>query len=238
MVLLGALVNGIAIILGTLLGRLLRRIPDSMKNTVMNGIGLAIIVLGIQMGFKSGNFLIVILSLVIGAVVGEWIDLEDKFNRAGHWLERRVGSNEPGSIAQGFVTASLVFVVGAMGFLGALDSGIKGNHDILYTKAIMDGFISIILTSTLGMGVLFSAIPVFVYEGAIALLATQITRFVPDVLMNDCITEMTAVGGIMIMAIGLNLLGITKVKVANLLPGILVAVLLVAMIYGYNTYFG
>jgi uncharacterized protein len=231
MVLLGALVNGVTVVFGTLLGRLLRRIPESMKQTVMNAIGLAIIVLGIQMGFKSINFLIVILSLVIGAVIGEWIALEDKFTAAGQWLENRIGSSEPGSISQGFITASLVFVVGAMGILGALDSGIKGNHDILYTKAIMDGFIAIILTTTLGVGVLFSAIPIILYEGAIAIFATQITRFIPDALMNNIISELTATGGIMIAAIGLNLLGITKIKVANLLPGILVAVLLVSLLY-------
>jgi uncharacterized membrane protein YqgA involved in biofilm formation len=234
MVLLGALVNGVAIIIGTMLGKLLERIPESMKNTVMNGIGLAIVVLGVQMGLKSGNFLIVILSLVIGAVAGEWINIEDRFTRAGNWLERRVGAGGQGSISLGFVTASLVFVVGAMAILGALDSGIKGDHQILYTKAIMDGFISIILTSTLGGGVLFSAVPVVLYEGIIALLATQITRFVPEALLNDCIAEMTAAGGIMIMAIGLNLLGITKIKVANLLPGILVAVLLVVLVHGFQ----
>ncbi|WP_379135398.1 DUF554 domain-containing protein [Paenibacillus sp. sgz500958] len=231
MVLLGALVNGITVIFGTLLGRLLRRIPESMKTTVMNAIGLAIIVLGIQMGFKSNNFLIVILSLVIGAVIGELISLEDKFTRVGNWLEKTIGSNEPGSISQGFITASLVFVVGAMGILGALDSGIKGNHDILYTKAIMDGFISIILTTTLGIGVMFSAIPIILYEGAIALFATQISRFMPDELLNQCIAELTATGGIMIAAIGFNLLGMTKIKVANLIPGIVVAVLMVAGLY-------
>ncbi|MEK3902395.1 DUF554 domain-containing protein [Paenibacillus sp. FSL R7-0179] len=234
MVLLGAIVNGIAIIAGTLLGRLLERIPESMKNTVMQAIGLALMLLGVQMGLKSGDFLIVILSLVIGAVAGEWINIEDKFTRAGDWLERRVGAGRRGSISLGFVTASLVFVVGAMAILGALDSGIKGNHEILYAKSIMDGFIAIILTSTLGIGVMFSAIPVVLYQGAIALLATQITRFVPDALLSDCIAEMTATGGVMIIGIGLNLLGITKIKVANLLPGILVAVLLVVLIHNFQ----
>ncbi|MEK4045001.1 DUF554 domain-containing protein [Paenibacillus sp. FSL H8-0048] len=234
MVLLGAIVNGIAIIAGTLLGRLLERIPESMKNTVMQAIGLALMLLGVQMGLKSGNFLIVILSLVIGAVAGEWINIEDKFTRVGDWLERRAGAGGQGSISLGFVTASLVFVVGAMAILGALDSGIKGNHEILYAKSIMDGFIAIILTSTLGIGVMFSAIPVVLYQGAIALLATQITRFVPDALLSDCIAEMTATGGVMIIGIGLNLLGITKIKVANLLPGILVAVLLVVLIHNFQ----
>ncbi len=121
-----------------------------------------------------------------------------------------------------------------MGILGALDSGIRGNHNILFTKAIIDGFISIILTTTLGIGVVFSAIPVVLYEGGIAVFATQINSFVPEELMNQFIVEMTATGGIMISAIGLNLLSIIKIKVANLLPGILVVGVIVSIIYGYG----
>ncbi|WP_028402693.1 DUF554 domain-containing protein [Ectobacillus panaciterrae] len=236
MILMGALVNGIGVSIGTLLGSLLRRIPDSMKDTVMNIMGLAIIVLGVQMGFKSENFLIVILSLVIGAVIGELFALEDKITSLGGWLEKKVGSSKEGSISQGFITGTLIFVVGAMGIIGALDSGIRGNHDVLYTKAIIDAFIALILTTTLGIGVLFSAIPVILYEGSIAIFATQIDRFIPDALMNNFIIEMTATGGIMIIAIGSNLIGITKIKVANLLPGILVTALLVSIIYGFKSY--
>lgn len=121
-----------------------------------------------------------------------------------------------------------------MGILGALDSGIRGNHNILFTKAIIDGFISIILTTTLGIGVVFSAIPVVLYEGGIAVFATQINSFDPKELMNQFIVEMTATGGIMISAIGLNLLSIIKIKVANLLPGILVVGVIVSIIYGYG----
>ncbi|PKG22776.1 DUF554 domain-containing protein [Niallia nealsonii] len=233
MVLLGALANGISVIFGTLLGSLFRRIPDSMKDTVMNVMGLAVIVLGIQMGFKSANFLIVILSLVIGAIIGELLFLENKINQLGNWLEKKLGSSKQGNISQGFVTATLVFVVGAMGILGALDSGIRGNHDILYTKSIMDGFIAIILTTTLGVGVIFSAIPIILYEGLIALFATQINLFIPDSLMNQIIIEMTATGGIMILAIGTNLIGLTKVKVANLLPGIIVSAIIVSILYKF-----
>ncbi len=120
------------------------------------------------------------------------------------------------------------------GILGALDSGISGNHDILFTKAIIDGFISIILTTTLGIGVVFSAIPVVLYEGGIAVFATQINSFVPKELMNQFIVEMTATGGVVISAIGLNLLSIIKIKVANLLPGILVVGVIVSIIYGYG----
>ncbi|MDM5154384.1 DUF554 domain-containing protein [Bacillus sp. DX1.1] len=237
MVILGALVNGICILIGTLFGRLLSSIPESMKGTVMHAIGLAVMVLGLQMGLKGENFLIAILSLVVGAVIGEWLKLEEKLTSLGDWLEKKVGSNGQGSISLGFVTATLIFAIGAMGIIGALDSGIRGNHDVLFTKAIIDGFISLILTTTLGIGVLFSAIPVILYEGAIALFATQIDRFVPEVLMNQFIVEMTATGGIMIFAIGLNLLGIIKIKVANLLPGIFVVAVIVSLMYGYNLYF-
>ncbi|MGA4497946.1 DUF554 domain-containing protein [Bacillus bombysepticus] len=234
MVILGAVVNGICIIFGSLLGKLFSRIPENMKGTIMHAIGLAVTVLGLQMALKSENFLVVILSLVIGTVIGEWLQLEEKLKNLGDWLENKVGSKGKGSISEGFVTATLIFAIGAMGILGALDSGIRGNHNILFTKAIIDGFISIILTTTLGIGVVFSAIPVVLYEGGIAVFATQINSFVPKELMNQFIVEMTATGGIMISAIGLNLLGFIKIKVANLLPGILVVGVIVSIIYGYG----
>ncbi|WP_436374351.1 DUF554 domain-containing protein [Cytobacillus sp. BC1816] len=238
MFLLGTLVNGLLIIIGTLLGKLLHRIPESMKGTVMHTIGLAVMVLGLQMGLKSENFLVVILSLVFGAVIGEYFALEDKLNKLGDWLERKIGSKKgQGSISQGFVTATLIFVIGAMAIIGALDSGIRGDHSVLYTKSIIDGFTSLILTTTLGIGVLFSAFPVMLYEGLIALFATQIDRFVPQLLMDSFIKEMTATGGIMIFAIGLNLTGITKIRVANLLPGIVVTGIIVSVVYFYGIYF-
>ncbi|WP_232696460.1 DUF554 domain-containing protein [Brevibacillus daliensis] len=228
MILLGAIANGVAIIVGTLAGKLIRGIPESMKNTVMHGIGLAVTVLGLQMALKSENILIVIVSLVVGAVLGEWWALENRLTKAGDWLESKIGTKGESSISVGFVTATLIFVIGAMGIIGAMDSGIRGNHDVLYTKAIIDGFISLILTSTLGVGVLFSAVPVILYEGLIALFSKQIDQLVPEIYMNAFITEMTAIGGVMIFAIGLNLADITKIKVANLLPGILVTAVLIA----------
>lgn len=234
MFLLGTLVNGLLIIVGTLLGKLFHRIPEGMKATVMHAIGLAVMVLGLQMGFKSNNFLIVIISLAVGAVIGEYLALEDKLNKLGDWLETKIGSNGKGSISEGFVTATLIFVIGAMAIIGALDSGIRGDHDVLYTKAIIDGFTSIILATSLGIGVLFSAIPVMLYQGLIALFATQIDRFIPQALMDSFILEMTATGGVMILAIGLNLTGLIKVKVANLLPGIVVTLVIVTGIYFYQ----
>lgn len=239
MFLLGTLVNGLLIIIGVIIGKLLNRIPESMRTTVMYAIGLSVIVLGLQMGLKSENFLIVIISLVMGAVFGELMQLEEKLNQLGLWLERKmgsVGSTGKGSIAEGFVTATLIFVIGAMAIIGALDSGIRGDHDVLYTKGLIDGFTSIILTTTLGVGVIFSAIPVMLYQGIIALFATQINTLIPHVLMDQFIVEMTATGGVMIFAIGLNLTGLVKIKVANLLPAIAVTGVIVTILYLYNLY--
>lgn len=234
MALLGTLVNGILIIIGTLIGRCFQNIPDKVKETVMYAIGLAVLMIGLQMGLKSQQFLIVILSLVLGAVIGEFIDLDEKLNKVGKWLEVKLKAKEGNYVAQGFVTATLIFVIGAMAVLGALDSGIRGDHNILYTKGIIDGFTSIVLASTLGIGVIFSAVPVVLYQGTIALFATQITKVVPQELLDFFIVEMTATGGIMIIAIGLNIMGVTKIRVANLLPAIFVVAVLSAIFYYCN----
>ncbi|AST93923.1 MULTISPECIES: DUF554 domain-containing protein [Sutcliffiella] len=231
MVLLGTIVNGLCIIIGTLLGKLLTKIPENTKETVMKVIGLFVLVIGTQMAFKSTQMLIVIISLVIGAVLGEWWDLDGKLNSLGNWLEKRFGNGQEGSISKGFVSATLIFVIGAMAVVGALDSGLRGDHTVLYTKSIIDGFTSIVLTTTLGIGVLFSAIPVMLYQGVIALSATQIDKYVSSELLDLYIFELTATGGVMIMAIGLNLIGLTSIRVANLLPGLLVAALIVTGYY-------
>jgi len=230
MSLLGTIVNGIAIVAGSFLGLFWTRIPDRFKNTILQAMALAVMILGIGMGLKSEQFLIVIASLAVGGALGEWWNLEDKLNAVGKWLETKVGKQDKGSVATGFVTATLVFVVGAMSIVGALDSGLRQQHDVLYTKALIDGFCAILFTSTLGIGVMFSAIPVVLYQGAITLLSTQIEQFVPQELMDALIVEITGTGGIMIVAIGLNLLGVTKIRVANLLPGLLVATILVFII--------
>ncbi|KHF40067.1 DUF554 domain-containing protein [Halalkalibacter okhensis] len=231
MVLTGTLVNGLAIVVAAVVGLLVRNIPEKMKTTTMQGIALAVVVLGIGMTQKSEQFLIVIGSLVIGGIIGEQIDIEERLNRVGAWIETKVGAKEDGAVAKAFVTATLIYVVGAMAILGALDSGLRGDHSVLYTKSLLDGFSALIFTSTLGIGVIFSAIPVVLYQGGIALLATQINQYVPTVLMDSFIVEMTATGGVMIIAIGLNILGILKIRVANLLPSILVVAVLVTAMY-------
>lgn len=224
MVLFGTIVNGLTIIIGAWLGNHFKRISDEMKETVMKAIGLAVIVLGINMALQAEQFLFVILSLAIGAVFGEKWDLEGKLNILGQWLENKMKKKTDGKIAEGFVAATLLFVVGAMGILGALDSGLRNDHSILITKSVLDGFSSIIFAATLGIGVMFSAFPVIIYQGSIALAATFIMEWIPTALMDQMITEITAVGGIMIMAIGLNLLGILKIRVANLLPALLIMI--------------
>ncbi len=225
--LIGTIVNVFAVIFGSLIGLFFTRISDSMKDTVMKGIGLTVIILGLQMGMQSNNFLLVIISIAVGAVLGEIGKLDDQLTKAGNWLEKRFARKT--NISQGFITATLIFCVGAMAVVGALDSGLRGDHSILYTKSLLDGFTAIILTSTLGSGVLFSSIPIFLYQGTIALFASQINRIIPADLLDLFIQEITATGGVMILAIGLNLTGITHIKVANLLPALLVVLLLIPL---------
>lgn len=232
MVLFGALINALLIIIGSLIGRLLKGIPENMKQTVMYAIGIVVIVMGVQMGLESSNFVIIIICIVLGAVVGEWIDIDKWINRLGQMIELKFGSKkQDGSIAQGFVTSTLIFVIGAMGVLGALNSGLQNDHDLLVSKGIIDGFTAVILSATLGIGVILSSIPVVVYQGSIALLATQITRLVPEAALEMFLQEMTAAGGIMIIGIGTNLLGLTKIRVANLLPCLVFVGIVVAIIF-------
>ena len=222
MVLLGTFVNGLCIIIGTLLGLFFTKIPERYKETVMSGVGLAVILIGLQMAFETENIVIVLLSLLTGAIIGEAVHLEDKLEYIGRFIERKFTKpDQESSMAQGFITASLIFVIGALSVIGALDSGLRNDHEVLITKAIIDGFVSLVLTSTLGIGVIFSVIPVVLYEGSIALLATQINRWIPQDMLDLFIVEMTATGGLLIVAIGLNLLKLTKIRVANLLPSLL-----------------
>lgn len=234
MILFGTVVNVILIIIGAIIGRFLHNIPERMKETVMYGIGLAVTVIGIQMTFESTQVLIVIISIVLGAVLGELSNLDGRINQLGVWMESKlpVRENGPG-VAQGFVTATLIFAVGSMAIIGAIDSGLRNDHDVLVMKGIIDGFTAIILSSTLGIGVAFAALPVFLYQSIITLFSTQISRFIPDELLEFFISEMTATGGLMIIAIGLNLIGLTKIRVANLIPGILVVAVVVTIVYAF-----
>lgn len=217
----GTIVNSIAIVVGGIIGMLLKKgIKEDYKSTIMDGIALSVIVIGIAGGISSENIILVISSIVIGAIIGETIGIENKLDDLGNKLQSKFGKGD-GNFSKGFVTASLIYCVGAMAIIGSLESGIQGNHETLFAKSILDGITSILFTSTLGVGVIFAAIPVFIYQGTITLLATS----VKDLLTPEVINEMSAVGGILIMALGINVLGIKKIKVGNLLPAIFIPII-------------
>jgi len=223
MVLYGTLVNGVLIIIGSLLGLIFTKIPEAFKETVMHGVALTVILIGLQMALKTEAIIVVLISLLVGAILGELIQVEKGLNRLGGWIAGKFPTkNKENTLSQGFVTASLIFIIGAMSIVGALDSGLRGNHEILITKGVIDGFTALVLTTTLGIGVLLSVIPVFLYQGVIALLATQIENWVSESFLNGLILELTSVGGILIVAIGLNLLKIVHIRIGNLLPSIIV----------------
>lgn len=228
MVLIGTIINGLAIIIGSILGRFFTNIEAKYKETIVHGVALTVILIGLQMALVVDQIVIVILSIIIGAVIGEKLDLEKHLNKLGERIERKINKQDS-KISQGFITASLIFVVGAMGIVGALNSGLRYDHDLLITKSILDGFTALVLTTTLGIGVIFSAIPVVLYQGSIALLATLIYQWVPTHYLDLFINEMTAIGGLMIIAIGLNMLELTKIRVANLIPALVVVGLIIAL---------
>lgn len=221
---LGTIVNTLAVIVGGTIGLLFKKgLPERLSDTLMKGLGLCTLYIGITGALKGQNTLIIILSIVIGALIGEGIDLDDKLNRLGAFIESKFKKGDGKvTIAEGFVTASLLFCVGAMAIVGSLQSGLTGDHQMLYTKSMLDFVAAIIFASSLGVGVLFSALFVLVYQGAITLLAQWISPF----LSNVVIAEMTCVGSLIIIGLALNMLGITKLKVMNYVPAIFIPILL------------
>lgn len=235
MILTGSIVNGLLIIIGSIFGLFFRNIPNKIKESILIVLGLCVAVLGIQLGITTTNLLVVVISLSVGTMIGEWLDLETRFELASKKVEKLVvKEGEDGKFAQGFVAASLIFVIGSMAIVGSIDSGLKNDHTILITKGFIDGFMSIFLTSTLGIGVMFSSIPVTLYEGFLTLLASLIERFIAPNALNIFIREMSATGGIMILAIGLNIVGITKIRVANMLPSIVIVGIVIAVMYRFT----
>jgi uncharacterized membrane protein YqgA involved in biofilm formation len=217
---LGTIVNALAIVGGSIIGLFFGgRIPEKYNDTVMKSMGLAIILLGLLGGFKvqDQDVLLVIFSLAIGSLIGEYLGIEDKLEDLGKWVEKKAGKSE-GGIAKGFVAASLLYCVGSMAIVGSLESGLVGNHQTLYTKAVLDGITSIAFTSTMGIGVMLSAVAVFVYQGLITLTASFMKVF----LIDEVIRQMSVVGGLLILAIGLNMIEVKRLKVGNMLPGIFI----------------
>ncbi len=221
----GSLVNGAAIIGGSIIGILLHsRFPERIREIIFQALGLGVIIIGIQMSLKVQDILILIFSLLIGGVVGELLRLDTMFEKLAGKLKNAVGSSDTGFV-DGLITASLIFCIGAMAIIGSFEEGIKGDATVLYTKSILDGFASIALASSYGVGVLFSFIPVVIYQGALTLFASSFQEWFSPLIID----QLTATGGLLIIGISLTLLDIKRINLANLLPSLGIVILLTVL---------
>lgn len=216
--LLGTVVNAAAIVLGGVAGFFLGHlIPERVKVLIMQGIALAVLLIGMSMALEAQRVLVVVFSLLIGGVIGELAGIDDWLRRIGAWLEKK-GAHSTSGTARAFVFATLLYGVGAMAVTGALESGLLGTHNTLYVKSVLDGVTSVAFAATMGLGICLSAVPVLLYQGSIALAAGSLQPF----LGPQVISELSGVGGLLILAIGLNLLELKEIKVANFLPAFVV----------------
>ncbi len=232
----GTVLNVVTVLIGGLLGTLLgNRLPERTRHTIMNGLGLMTLVIGVSMGLQSQNILIPMFSVLLGGILGEWWRLEDGLEAVGRWLEdrlgARLGSTSERSLTRAFVTASLVFCVGPMTVLGSIQDGLTGDYQLLAVKALLDGFASLSFAAVLGPGVMLAGLTVLVVQGIIAgaamLLGTtlgEVTRQTPWVI------EMTATGGVLVLGISLLLLDLRRIRVGNLLPAIVIAPVIVVVV--------
>ena len=216
----GTIINAGAIIAGSLIGVFIgARLPEKMRGTVLNGLGLVTSVIGIQMALETKNVLIVLGSLLSGAILGEIMNISDALDRLGRFLQSVTGRGEGSTFSEGFVTASLIFCVGPMAILGSIQDGLSGNYQLLAVKSTLDGFASIAFSASLGWGVAFSALSIFLFQGSITLFAGVFEK----VLTEPMVIEMSATGGIIILGIGLKLLNLKEIRLANLLPALVIA---------------
>ena len=221
---IAVIVNTLTVLIGSTIGLLLKKgIPERITDTLMKGLGLCTIYIGWSGTLEGENTLVLILSMAIGIVIGEGLDLDDKLNRFATGIENRFKKGEDKiSLAEGFVTASLLFCVGAMTIVGSLQAGLSGDYEMLYTKSVLDLISSMVFASSLGIGVMLAGVFVFIFQGAIVLLA----QFVAPFLTDAVIAEMICSGSLVIFALGLNIVGITKLKVLNFLPAIFLPIVL------------
>lgn len=218
---IGVIANSAAIIIGVLVGLLLKKfIPKEVGDEIFKAIGLGILLIGLSGALKSDNLTLVIASIAIGTFVGTLIDLDKKMNDFGKKVEKRFVKDDSSTFAKGFVNSSILFCSGAMAILGSFEAGISSNYEILFFKSLIDGISSIFLTMTYGVGVLLSSVATFIYQGFFTLTSAYLAPFITDAML----VEISAVGNLMIAAIGFNLIGASKIKIANLLPGVLVPV--------------
>lgn len=219
---IGTLVNAAAILVGSIIGLIIHaHLSDRIKNIVFQAIGLFTIFLGISMALKSNQYLILIFSLVIGSIIGEWINIENLTNKLGDKLKKILKSKNE-KFTEGLVTAFLMFCMGSMTILGAFEEGFSGKTDLLFAKSVLDGFSSIILSASLGFGVMIAIIPLIIYQGALTLFAVGLENYLDD----RVISQMSAVGGILLIGLGISILEIKKIKVLNMVPALILAVLI------------
>lgn len=222
---LGTLINTLAVLVGSSVGLLVNKgIPERISNQMMKALGLCTIFIGVQGAFKGEKTLVMIISMVIGVVIGEGIDIDRRITSGIQRLEAKYVKKQEGkhSISEGLITSSLLFCVGSMTIVGCLNAGLLGDNTMLYTKSTLDLCSSMIFASTLGIGVMLAGVVVLVYQGSLTLLAT----LAAPLLTTSVINEMTCVGSLVIIATGLNLLGVTKIKLMNYIPAMFLPILL------------
>ncbi len=228
----GTVINVITVVIGSILGLLFgAKLPERLRETVLSAIGLFTMVLGIQMFLETNNALIVLAALLLGAMLGEWLRIEDNLEKLGSYLRMRFASSlinqDLSRFVEGFLAASILFCVGPMTILGSIQDGLTGNYSLLATKAVMDGFSALAFASTMGVGVAFSALVILIFQGGLSLLAFQIQSVVTAAM----ISEMSAAGGVILVGIAIsNILNIRKVRSGNFLPALILAPLIVALV--------
>lgn len=233
----GTIINVILILAGSLLGLFLgNKFSAKLRQSVIMALGLFTIAYSIRLFLETGNSLVVLLSLLIGLFLGEWWRIEDRIGSIGAWLEKRFNNGngtDANKFIRGFLTASLIFCIGPMAILGSLQDGLNGDFSVLTIKAVMDGFASIAFASSLGIGVAFSALAVFVYQGAISLFAFQLQFLTTDIILN----EISAVGGVMLLGLAISgLMEIKKIRVGNFLPAFIIIPIIVWIFQYFGIY--
>jgi len=218
---IGTIANALAIVAGGIVGLIFKNaIPEKISNALLKATGLAVIGIGINLMLTGENYSLIIISMVVGTAIGEAIDIEGKLDRFGAFIESKM-KNKEANLALGFVTSTLVCCVGSMSIVGSIQSGLTGNHEILFSKAVLDGITAVTFAATMGVGVVLSGISVFVYQGTITMLAS----FMQSLLSTVVVNEMTAIGGVIIMGMGLNFIIANRMKVGNFLPALFIPII-------------
>ncbi len=218
---LGTIVNSLAVVIGGFIGIFFKNVfPQRLTDALLKASGLAVIALGIKLSLVGEDLTLLIMSVIIGSGIGELLKIEERLDNLGSYVQSKL-KNKDSNITLGFVTCTLLYCVGSMSILGAIQSGLTGNHEILFSKSLLDFIMSITMAVSMGFGVILSGISVLIYQGSITLLA----QFMQTLLSDAVVTEMTAIGGVLIMAIGLNFLEIKRIKVGNMLPAIFLPII-------------